>query len=174
MGTKTVLKTESFVVFDNSRFMITEYCKACITALALLIRVSSSSSCLPSFVKTNYPKILELLHLFQWCSTHLQWTLVRVSRMMKYLSFGGADFHPSIVTNITCICKVILCTLETRFSGRKQNQIICEQRTICSFQSWPTRWFDCACLSNSCKLWKVHYAATFQNWWPQLVANWWP
>jgi len=46
MGTKTVLESESFAFFDNySRFMTTEYYKARITALALLIRVSSSSSC---------------------------------------------------------------------------------------------------------------------------------
>jgi len=34
MVKKTVLETESFAFFDNSRFMTTEYCKACITALA--------------------------------------------------------------------------------------------------------------------------------------------
>jgi len=48
MGTKTVLKTESFAFFDF-RFMSTEYRKTRVTAaLALHIRVSSSTSCLPS------------------------------------------------------------------------------------------------------------------------------
>jgi len=52
MVTKTVLKTESFAFFDNFRFMTTEYCQARITVLALPIRVSSSTSCLPSLVTT--------------------------------------------------------------------------------------------------------------------------
>ena len=43
METKTVLKIESFAFFDNSRFMTNEWYKARITALALPIRVSSSS-----------------------------------------------------------------------------------------------------------------------------------
>ena len=42
MGTKTVLKIESFAFFDNSSFMTTEQRQARITALALPSRVSSA------------------------------------------------------------------------------------------------------------------------------------
>ena len=57
MGIKTGLKIESFAFFDNSCFMATELCKARISALALPIRVSSSSSCLPSLLNAS-PKCL--------------------------------------------------------------------------------------------------------------------
>ena len=52
-GSKTVLKIESYAFFDNSRFMKTEQRKARITALSLPIRVSSSSSSLPSPVNVT-------------------------------------------------------------------------------------------------------------------------
>ena len=77
MQTKTVLKVKSFVFFDNSRFMNTEYCKAPITSLALLIRVSSSLSCLPSLVNAT-PRYLNNKCLLQCCSIHLQHALIRV------------------------------------------------------------------------------------------------
>ena len=53
MGIKTVLKNKRFAFFDNSRFMTAKPCKAPITALALPIRASSSSSCLPSLVNAT-------------------------------------------------------------------------------------------------------------------------
>jgi len=73
--------------------MTTEYCKARITALALPICISSSSSYLPSLENATF-KILELLYLFRWCSTHLQWTLIRVFQKMKYLSLVMQIFIP--------------------------------------------------------------------------------
>jgi len=67
MGTKTVLKTESFVFFDNSRFITTEYCKARITALALPVRVTTIQLfILPSVTREYYSssiKISFLAHL---------------------------------------------------------------------------------------------------------------
>ena len=45
---------------------------------------------------------------------------------MKYLSFGRAYFHSG---GVACICKAIWRTLEARFCGRKQNQIISELQT---------------------------------------------
>ena len=70
MGTKTVLKIESFAVFGNSRFMITEKCKARITALALPIWVSSSSSCLPSLVNAT-PRYLKFSICFSVAPLHV-------------------------------------------------------------------------------------------------------
>ena len=50
------------------------------------------------------PKILELLHLFQLNSIHLQRALDRIFRKMKYLSFVSANFHSS---SVACSCKLI-------------------------------------------------------------------
>jgi len=66
--------------------MTNEYCKARITALALSIQTSRSSSCLPSLVNI-IKKIFELLHLFQWYSAHLQWTLIMIYRKISIPQF---------------------------------------------------------------------------------------
>jgi len=73
------MKTESSAFFKKYHFMTNKFYKACITALDLPIRVSSF--CLAFHHSWILPKIL-VLHLFQRCSTHLLWTLIRVSRMM--------------------------------------------------------------------------------------------
>ena len=107
MGTKTVLKIE---------------CKACITALALPIRVSSFSSCFPSLVNAT-PRYLNFFTCFSvapfTCNTHWSEFLERWSTS----SFGRAYFHSG---DVACICKAISCALEARFCGRKQSQIISE------------------------------------------------
>ena len=51
------------------------------------------------------PKVLELLYLLQFHSAHLQRTLDRFSRKMKYLSLGSANIHASI---IACSCKTVI------------------------------------------------------------------
>ena len=59
MGTNIDLNTESFVFLDSSRFKTTKWCKARITALALLDRTSNSLSCLSSLAETT-PMFLNL------------------------------------------------------------------------------------------------------------------
>ena len=99
MGTKTALKIESFAFFDNSRFMTTEQCKARITALALPIRVSNSSSCLPSLVNAT-PRYLNFSTCFSvapfTCNTHWLGFLKRWSTsVLAVLIFIPAVWHAS-------------------------------------------------------------------------------
>ena len=98
-GTKTALKIESFAFFDNSRFMTTEKCNARITALALPIRVSSSSSCLPSLVNAT-PRYLSFSTCFSdapfTCNTHWSGFFERWSTsVLAVLIFIPAVLHAS-------------------------------------------------------------------------------
>ena len=99
METHTVLKIESYAFFNNSRFMTTEYCKACITAPALPIRVCSSSSCLPSLVNVT-PRYLNFSTCFSvapfTCNTHRSGFLETCSTFyLAVLIFISAVSHAS-------------------------------------------------------------------------------
>ena len=50
MGSNIDLNTESFAFLNSSRFKTTEWCKACITALALSDQTFNSLSCIPLLV----------------------------------------------------------------------------------------------------------------------------
>ena len=98
-GQKLLWKLRVLPFFDNSRFMTTEKGKACITALALLIWVSSSSSCLPSLVNAT-PRYLNFSTCFSvapfTCNTHWSGFLERWSTsILAVLIFIPAMLHAS-------------------------------------------------------------------------------
>ena len=130
---KTVLKIESFAVFDNSYIVATKQWKTRITAPALPIRVSRFFV-LPSFARECNSKVLELLYLLQCRSIHLQHALIRVSWKMKYLSFGCAYFYSGGVARI---CEAILRAGDQILGKKtKPNYRRIADDWFSNFQSW--------------------------------------
>jgi len=163
MGTKTVLKTERFAFFDNSRFMTIEYCKACITALALPIQVSSSSSCLPSHMN---------------CYTNLQLTLSGFLEKWSTSVLIVLIFIPALSHATSKSFNKLQVGDQIRWKKVKPDHLRTTNDWSCNFQSWHTRWFNCACLSSSCKLWKGEETKHTLAWdqrshWMALIAYRW-
>ena len=98
-GQKLFWKLIVLPFFDNSCFMTTEKGKACIIALALLIWVSSYSSCLPSLMNV-IPRYLNFSTCFSvapfTCNTHWSAFLERWSTsILAVLIFIPAVLHTS-------------------------------------------------------------------------------
>ena len=148
-GDKDCFENWELCLFDNSRFMTTEWYKARITALALPIRVlrlafrhswtqtQDTWTSLPAsvslhsfvirtdqgFLKDEVPQLWPCLFSFRRCHMHLQ----------SYLMRAGGQI--------------------LRKKAEPNHQRIAYDWS-CNFQSWHTHQLGSICRSNSCKQWK--------------------
>ena len=151
-GDKDCFENWELCLFDNSRFMTTEWYKARITALALPIRVlrlafrhswtqtQDTWTSLPAsvslhslvirtdqgFLKDEVPQFWPCLFSFRRCHMHLQ-------SSQSYLMRAGGQI--------------------LRKKAEPNHQRIAYD-WFCNFQSWHTHQLGCICRSNSCKQWK--------------------